>query len=373
MRAPSKDSLVLIYTVGVLGAFLQISGGYWDVSWHILGLVETFFTVPHSFLYAGVVLALGASAIGFVLRFTVFRREEGARRLLTGLLVSSVGGGLQLVAGPFDFWWHSNFGFDPFLFTPSHTLLISGIVLVGLGMALGSIRILRAYQSDPSLGRFGASLRWLNTVTVVSLTTLWLVLNSLVYLITDVGGIAYTFNLGQDFVRGTFLSVFVGTSVVLLALTGTLALFTAKRVLKWRGAVTIIAIISAAVSATANLGFRAFILAGGKETLTGLTGSGISSFIPIYLSFIIPVVLFDFFVDASASRTRLIVAGALIGPFASFLDGFRSVDLWVGTSSMIVVLIAPMLVAGITAGFLSTRFGSILMAEKTIVAAQQRA
>ena len=112
----SSDLLVPTYMVGVVGAFLQISGGIWDVSSHIIGIVETFFTVPHLVLYAGVLLCLVASLTGVLLR----RRlgSSVAPGLFAGLRVSLVGGGLQVIAGPFDLWWHSTYGFDPHLFTP---------------------------------------------------------------------------------------------------------------------------------------------------------------------------------------------------------------------------------------------------------------
>src|SRR3989442_872469 len=45
-----------IYAVGVAGAFLQITGAQWDVSAHILGIVETFFTPAHTVLYTGIAL-----------------------------------------------------------------------------------------------------------------------------------------------------------------------------------------------------------------------------------------------------------------------------------------------------------------------------
>src|SRR5713101_1586959 len=108
----SYDLLVPTYIVGVVGAFLQISGGIWDVSSHIMGIVETFFTVPHLVLYTGVVLSLVASLTGLALRKSVGARTVEPS-LFTGLRVSLVAGALQVVAGPFDVWWHSTYGFDP--------------------------------------------------------------------------------------------------------------------------------------------------------------------------------------------------------------------------------------------------------------------
>ncbi len=37
-----------LYLVGVSGAFLQVAGAQWDVSAHIPGIVEIFFTPAHT-------------------------------------------------------------------------------------------------------------------------------------------------------------------------------------------------------------------------------------------------------------------------------------------------------------------------------------
>src|SRR6266849_9071824 len=99
----SYDLLVPTYIVGVVGAFLQISGGFWDVSSHVMGIVETFFTIPHLLLYAGIILSLAASICGLVIKRTVPPSNATQLALLAGLKVSLVGGVLQMVAGPFDF------------------------------------------------------------------------------------------------------------------------------------------------------------------------------------------------------------------------------------------------------------------------------
>jgi len=163
----SYDLLVPTYIVGVVGALLQISGGIWDVSSHIMGIVETFFTVPHLVLYSGVLLCLVASLTGVVLRRRV--GSSVASGLFTGLRVSLVGGALQVVAGPFDLWWHSAYGFDPHLFTPSHSLLITGLVLNGVGMGIAATRLVQAGRAGTGLGRFAPGTRWLELLALVAL------------------------------------------------------------------------------------------------------------------------------------------------------------------------------------------------------------
>src|SRR5918998_1417024 len=51
----------IIYFLISIGVSLQISGSNWDIVWHGVGNVETFFTPPHSALAAGMLMAaLGA-------------------------------------------------------------------------------------------------------------------------------------------------------------------------------------------------------------------------------------------------------------------------------------------------------------------------
>ncbi|MDQ3718987.1 MAG: hypothetical protein M3311_07535, partial [Thermoproteota archaeon] len=130
--------LLALYAAGTAGALIQILGGQWDVSWHVLGLVETFFTLPHTVLYSGVAFSLLSSliALAYYHRILLYNRERN-RFLLHGFIIALAGSGLQLFAGQFDYWWHVNFGFDPFLFTPSHMPLIIGFFLNGIGMLIG--------------------------------------------------------------------------------------------------------------------------------------------------------------------------------------------------------------------------------------------
>ena len=347
----SRTLLVTAYSIGVIGAFLQIAGGYWDVSWHNLGMVESFFGPNHVPLYTGVVLVLLVSLYGLFLRFTTFRNSD-ERNLLTGFHIGLIGGAMQVIAGPSDAWWHETFGFDPFLFTPTHNLLIAGIILAGFGMTMGSVRLLQAYNAKRiTTGIF--PLKWLQFLPVLALTALWLDLNTLVYTIMDIEGIAYTLQLGQDFAdRYDHITFRLG--IILVAATGTLIFFTTKKLLRWRGAVLSVAIVSAVVTATANLGFRASILGGSGD------GPAIAAFIPLYLAFLIPVLIFDLFLKDTSVNRKMIIAAILISPFASFLDGWRSLALWMFGRELIPILIVPILVAGLLGALASNRFANML-------------
>ncbi len=358
----SSDLIVPAYIVGVTGAFLQISGGTWDVASHTMGIVETFFTIPHLILYAGVILSLLASLTGLGLRRTIPPNSNQESTLLTGLKVSLVGGVLQLIAGPFDFWWHSTYGFDPHLFTPSHSLLITGIILSGVGMAIGTTRLLQARRAGVSLGQFAPSTNWFQLLAIISLTTLWLDLNGLVYLITDVDGLNYTFHLGRAWLDQAGPIAFPITSI-LLGGTGILVFLTTKRTLGWTGAVSAVTLLGALVVTTANLGFRAWYLTNSANPDHLVQGTRIASFIPLYLGFLVPIILFDLAINNSTSRTWTILAAALVAPFASYLDGFYSVAVWLGARWLVPWTLVPMLVAGSVAALFQTKFGNLFTSD----------
>src|SRR2546428_10298637 len=133
-----------IYAVGVAGVFLQIAGAQWDVSAHILVIVETFFTPAHTVLYTGIALVALASFYGLLLQSKTVANGSPSHSLFIGVSIAAVASSLQIITAPIDFWSHSTYGFDPFLFTPAHSLLIIRMLLSGVRMTPGSIRRLRA-------------------------------------------------------------------------------------------------------------------------------------------------------------------------------------------------------------------------------------
>src|SRR2546427_11385474 len=159
-----------VYAVGVAGAFLQIAGAQWDVSAHILGIVETFFPPAHPVLYTGIALVALASFYGLLLRSKTVGNGSLSRSLFIGVSIAAVGSSLQIIAAPIDFWWPSTYAFDPFLFTPAHSLLIIGMILGGVGMSLGSIRLLRAVRAAQNLTN---RRRLVPAIVTLALATVW--------------------------------------------------------------------------------------------------------------------------------------------------------------------------------------------------------
>ena len=138
--------LVIVYLAISIGVALQISGSNWDIIWHGIGNVESFFTPPHSVIYSGVALAIGSITLGIIL-FSVLEHKKGSNSISLfyflrpsimpfSLKLAVIGSLLQLTAGPFDFWWHNQFGFDGLL-SPPHSVLASGMLMVALGALIG--------------------------------------------------------------------------------------------------------------------------------------------------------------------------------------------------------------------------------------------
>jgi hypothetical protein len=148
--APKYSSTIrispIIYFLISVGVALQISGSNWDIVWHGIGNVETFFTPPHSVIYSGVVLVIGSVIVGTIHTTKISQQKNiPSKNNIFGLLTVSlplsiklavIGCTLQLTAGPFDFWWHSQFGFDGLL-SPPHSVLATGMLMAALGALIG--------------------------------------------------------------------------------------------------------------------------------------------------------------------------------------------------------------------------------------------
>ena len=50
----SSSTLLWIYFLVALGVALQVAAANWDIIWHGVVNVESFFTPPHTVLYSGV-------------------------------------------------------------------------------------------------------------------------------------------------------------------------------------------------------------------------------------------------------------------------------------------------------------------------------
>ncbi len=368
-----------VYAVGVSGAFLQIAGAQWDVSAHILGIVETFFTPAHTVLYTGIALVALAGFYGLLLQSKTVRNGSLYPSLFTGVGVAAIGSSLQIIAAPIDLWWHSTYGFDPFLFTPAHSLLIVGSVLGGVGMTIGSIRLLRAQRAGRELTNMP---RLIPAIVIFGLATVWAQLNFFGYWATDVTGMAYTFGYCsiQQFrasVPCPFVHQFSAVSFLIeagiFAASGTLVFWTSKSLFHRTGVITSIALILTAIYSAAALGFSAYALRflnpPGSWYINNATpdaGTRIALFIPIYLLSLIPILVLDLLTRNSNSRNGLLGLSALVGPFAALIDGRYTLGLAESGVGVLAFVVVPMILGGILGWVLLTRLARGLIPNLTI-------
>lgn len=129
----------------LLGVFLSLIGLAWDINWHDDVGPDTFFTLPHTFLYGGVAIA-GLACLYVVLRSTLsYQRGESifpesqltyiwpVFRAPLGFIIAGFGAASFLLFGAYDEIWHRVFGFDVTLISPPHQGLLLSIVISMIG------------------------------------------------------------------------------------------------------------------------------------------------------------------------------------------------------------------------------------------------
>jgi hypothetical protein len=219
----------IIYFLISIGVSLQISGSNWDIVWHGVGNVETFFTPPHSVIYSGVALAIG-STIGGILQaaFTIQQQKKDVTwfvlfpsSLPLSLKLAAIGCILQLSAGPFDFFWHTMFGFDGLL-SPPHSVLAVGMLTTALGALIG----IYSHYSNHSSGKIK------NTSSPLLFSKLSLIVGFAVFLMVAVGMVlmfTLPFSKGQYFDFNPYpLAALVAASVSIPFIVGICIFIAAK-------------------------------------------------------------------------------------------------------------------------------------------------
>jgi hypothetical protein len=149
-KTKSYQTSLLLYFLISIGVGLQIGGSNWDIVWHGSRNVESFLTPPHTVIYSGVALSIASIIFRILFFFPVKINHNNRRMLIPNILksgpilpfpikLSIIGAILQITAGPFDFWWHTKFGFDGLL-SPPHSILATGMLLISLGGVFGVYR-----------------------------------------------------------------------------------------------------------------------------------------------------------------------------------------------------------------------------------------
>lgn len=155
-------------------------GATWDIQWHADVGPDTFFTLPHLFIYASAAIA-GFTGLAVILATTAAGRagrpvdsELGGPgigvfgRTFTaplGYLVTCLGAASFLLYGLWDLWWHSLYGFDAVIDSPPHI----GLFLSSTVTSVGTVIVFAAARAH-RWGRLGtlASLGHLVVSSVIT-------------------------------------------------------------------------------------------------------------------------------------------------------------------------------------------------------------
>ncbi len=127
-----------VLPIMMLGALSSLIGVYWDIAWHIDIGRDSFFTMPHNFIYAGMLIVLLTTAWGLLAdsRATSFHWQLGRRYIHPGMLVATISAALILFFAPADELWHRFFGLDVTLWGPMHLVGLTGFTFFTLSGVL---------------------------------------------------------------------------------------------------------------------------------------------------------------------------------------------------------------------------------------------
>jgi len=127
--------------VAVVSGLAGMAGVYLDTAWHRTVGRDSFFILPHLFIYGGG-LGVWAAALAAVARASLGREAEfggpvlrlGRLRFPVGFTLTAFGIVVIMAAAPVDDWWHTTFGKDVLIWSPPHLQLHLGAGIAALGL-----------------------------------------------------------------------------------------------------------------------------------------------------------------------------------------------------------------------------------------------
>lgn len=129
----------------LLGILLSFFGLSWDIQWHADVGPDTFWTLPHLFVYAGSALTgLACLSVSLISSGRSGRQPDpawipvlgGRFHAPIGFVVAGLGALGFLLFGLFDQWWHLIYGFDVSISSPPHVGLLFSLIASMVGSTL---------------------------------------------------------------------------------------------------------------------------------------------------------------------------------------------------------------------------------------------
>lgn len=185
--APKVVPPVLPAWVVLAGALTSLIGLSWDIQWHADVGPDTFFTLPHLFLYSGSAVS-GLASLAVVLAVTGAQRAGrtvdpapggppvrvlgGTFAAPVGYLLAGTGAASFLLYGLWDLWWHSLYGFDAVIESPPHIGLLLSVMITMVGAVVVFAAALPARWAVLGLVAALAVLLGFGVVTAIGLVVL---------------------------------------------------------------------------------------------------------------------------------------------------------------------------------------------------------
>jgi hypothetical protein len=239
--------LTIVYFGVAIGIALQIGAANWDIIWHGITDVESFFTPPHTVLYSGVGLTIGSVLIGIIQyvrlgeingekerehdqqqqidkqsELTTTNKSLSSYSSLTSLhyflqslfkipypiKLVAIGTTIEIFSGGFDSWWHYNFGFDGLL-SPPHLLLTIGMLTSVYGALMGIYKLLQNTRHSNN-SRSSRSSTLLKISFIVTYAVAWIVSVNTIFMFS----LPYSKGQYFDFNPDPFAAIFIATIAI---------------------------------------------------------------------------------------------------------------------------------------------------------------
>jgi hypothetical protein len=298
--------LTIVYFGVSIGIALQIGAANWDIIWHGVTDVESFFTPPHTVLYSGVVLTIGSIFVGIIQYLRLEKEHEQqpqidkpsefttTNKLLSSSLLTllhyflqsifkipypiklvAIGTIIEIFSGGFDSWWHYNFGFDGLL-SPPHLLLTIGMLTSIYGALMGIYKLL---QNNRHSNNSKSTL--LKISFIVAYAVAWIVSVNTIFMFS----LPYSKGQYFDFNPNPFAAIFIAS--VAIPFVSAMIFYSAAKTLKdVRFKFTFITL--------------AFIII--HSTATIISSNHFIILYPLYLLNIIPALIADFLILSKRSQ-----------------------------------------------------------------------
>ena len=297
MRSHHISISMVIFIISTIGAFIQIEGASWDVTFHLMKRPDTFFTPSHTMIYSGVGLLIISAATSAIL--LTRNKEILSKSFSTALKLLIIGSILSAVAGPSDYIWHSIFGIDGLL-SPTHLALLVGMLINSIAIVLGLVRLI-VYL--PTSGR---QRRLVKALMIPAFAIMWLTMIWCAYIFALPLSKGVHFNFNLDPVSEVIIAT------IALPLIDSIVFITSSTVIGRFGGATAVTALLLTMISFANI----------------IPSIQLTPFLPWYLMLIIPAIVSDwiltnhhhrhFLIKGSKkldAKYSIIISGAIIGAF----------------------------------------------------------